>query len=251
MNAIVVAPKAGDWGRLKALVLDSVSSPITRRVYNLGLDEFFQWYGQAPRPGFTKAAVSAWRVALEARGLGSVSINVRITAVRKLAAEAADNGLLAPDLAGPDPSECSGCIHQEGVTRPGDLGRPSWLRSAPIRGCRAYAQARTAAGGPVVHRGPGREARARAHGSDAHLGQSCDRLVDLGGRLGRGPRIPAREPWGPGPGRVHERKGGLAASPTIRNARWCPRHRGHMTCAGPARSFAGLPAGSWSRFSCS
>jgi integrase len=36
---------------------------------------------------------------LEARGLGSVSINVRITAVRKLAVEAADNGLLAPELA--------------------------------------------------------------------------------------------------------------------------------------------------------
>jgi site-specific recombinase XerD len=99
MNAIVVAPKARDWSRLKALVLDSVSSPITRRVYNLGLNEFFHWYGQAPQPGFTKASVSAWRVALEARGLGSVSINVRITAVRKLAVEASDNGLLAPELA--------------------------------------------------------------------------------------------------------------------------------------------------------
>jgi integrase len=43
--------------------------------------------------------VSSWRVALEARGLGSISINVRITAVRKLAVEAADNGLLAPELA--------------------------------------------------------------------------------------------------------------------------------------------------------
>src|SRR5262249_7537909 len=37
--------------------------------------------------------------ALEARGLGAVSINVRITAVRKLAVEAADNGLLAPEVA--------------------------------------------------------------------------------------------------------------------------------------------------------
>jgi hypothetical protein len=83
----------------KSLVLDSVSSPITKRVYNLGLDEFFEWYGQEPRPGFTKATVAAWRVALEARGLGAVSINVRITAVRKLAVEAADNGLLAPELA--------------------------------------------------------------------------------------------------------------------------------------------------------
>ena len=55
------------------------------RLKSLVLDEFFTWYGEEPRPGFTKATVSAWRVALEARGLGSVSINVRITAVRKLA----------------------------------------------------------------------------------------------------------------------------------------------------------------------
>jgi site-specific recombinase XerD len=99
MNDLVIVKQESDWRRLKALVLDSVSSPITRRVYNLGLDEFFAWYEQEPRAGFTKATVSAWRVALEARGLGAVSINVRITAVRKLAVEAADNGLLAPELA--------------------------------------------------------------------------------------------------------------------------------------------------------
>jgi site-specific recombinase XerD len=51
------------------------------------------------RAGFTKATVAAWHVALEARGLGAISINVRITAVRKLAVEAADNGLLAPEIA--------------------------------------------------------------------------------------------------------------------------------------------------------
>ncbi|MGA2186794.1 MAG: tyrosine-type recombinase/integrase [Bryobacteraceae bacterium] len=99
MNELALANRAADWRRLKTLVLDSVSSPITKRVYNLGLDEFFAWYGQEPRPGFTKATVNAWRTELEARGLGSVSINVRITAVRKLAVEAADNGLLAPELA--------------------------------------------------------------------------------------------------------------------------------------------------------
>src|SRR6202162_793029 len=99
MNELVVADKATQWLRLKALVLDSISSPITRCVYNLGLDEFIAWYSQEPRPGFTKATVSAWRVTLESRGLGPVSIHVRITAVRKLAVEAADNGLLAPELA--------------------------------------------------------------------------------------------------------------------------------------------------------
>jgi hypothetical protein len=100
MNALLGADRASDWRRLKALVLDSVSSPITRRVYNLGLDEFIAWFTLEPRPaGFTKATVTAWRVALEARRLGPISINVRITAVRKLAVEAADNGLLAPELA--------------------------------------------------------------------------------------------------------------------------------------------------------
>src|SRR5215469_16917632 len=99
MNELAVVDNGVDLRRLKSLVLDSVSSPITKRVYNLGLDEFFAWYAQEPRPGFTKATVAAWRVALEARGLGAVSINIRITAVRKLAVEAADNGLLAPELA--------------------------------------------------------------------------------------------------------------------------------------------------------
>src|ERR1039457_5051432 len=99
MTELIVVPQTNEWHRLKALVLDSVSSPITRRVYNLGLDEFIAWYGQEVRPGFTKAAVNAWRITLEARGLGSISINVRITAVRKLAVEAADNGLMAPELA--------------------------------------------------------------------------------------------------------------------------------------------------------
>jgi site-specific recombinase XerD len=99
MTDLIVVPQGTPWQRLKALVLDSVSSPITRRVYNLGLDEFIGWYALEPRPGFTKATVCSWRVALEARGLGTVSINVRITAVRKLAVEAADNGLLAPELA--------------------------------------------------------------------------------------------------------------------------------------------------------
>jgi site-specific recombinase XerD len=98
-DLVVVNERASEWHRLKSLVLDSVSSPITKRVYNLGLDEFIAWYTREPRGGFTKATVAAWRVHLESSKLGSISINVRITAVRKLAMEAADNGLLASDLA--------------------------------------------------------------------------------------------------------------------------------------------------------
>lgn len=99
MNDLIVVESIGEWDRLKALVLDSVSSPITRRVYNMALDEFIAWFKEAPRPGFSKATVSAWRASLEARGLGSSSIIIRMSAIRKLAAEAADNGLLDPELA--------------------------------------------------------------------------------------------------------------------------------------------------------
>jgi hypothetical protein len=66
----------------------------------MALDEFLAWFRQEPRPGgFCKATVSAWRASLESRRLGSSSIIIRMSAIRKLAGEAADNGLLAPELA--------------------------------------------------------------------------------------------------------------------------------------------------------
>jgi site-specific recombinase XerC len=99
MNELMLVEKLAHWEKLKALVLDSVSSPITKRVYNMALNEFLAWFQQEPRPGFTKATVSAWRVSLEERRLGSSSIIIRMSAIRKLVAEAADNGLLAPELA--------------------------------------------------------------------------------------------------------------------------------------------------------
>src|SRR5260370_27139719 len=99
MNDLIVVEKASEWQRVKAMVLDSVSSPITKRVYNMALNEFIAWFKEAPRPGFSKATVSAWRVSLEARAVGSPSIIIRMSAIRKLAAEAADNGLLDPELA--------------------------------------------------------------------------------------------------------------------------------------------------------
>ena len=99
MTDLIVVEKPNEWNRLKGIVLDSVSSPITRRVYNMALDEFIVWYAKEARPGFSKATVSAWRVSLEDRKLGSSSIIVRMSAIRKLAVEATDNGLLAPEMA--------------------------------------------------------------------------------------------------------------------------------------------------------
>ena len=71
----------------------------SRRVYARALDEFRAWAAQAAPEGFTKAAVQRYRAHLEALALAPSTINLRLTAVRKLAQEAADNGLLDPELA--------------------------------------------------------------------------------------------------------------------------------------------------------
>jgi integrase len=94
--ALVPDPR---WGELRQLVVDSVSSAHSRRAYGFALDQFFAWYDAEPRAPFSKAVVQEYRVHLEARWLSASTINVHLAAVRKLAVEAADNGLLAPELA--------------------------------------------------------------------------------------------------------------------------------------------------------
>jgi site-specific recombinase XerD len=102
-GALVRLEKTEAWTRIKSLVLDSVTSPNSKRAYEQALDAFARWCAETGGPGghaeFTKATVQAYRSALEAAGLAASSINVRLSAIRRLAAEAADNGLLAPEIA--------------------------------------------------------------------------------------------------------------------------------------------------------
>lgn len=87
------------WDKLKSLVLDSLSSPHSKRAYEKALDDFQRWVVRTEAAGFSKATVQAYRAALEASGLAASSINVRMSALRKLASEASDNGALAADVA--------------------------------------------------------------------------------------------------------------------------------------------------------
>jgi site-specific recombinase XerD len=63
------------------------------------MDEFVAWYCSEPRLAFNKTVVLRYRFHLEERGLAPGAINVRMAAVRRLAYEAADSGLLSPELA--------------------------------------------------------------------------------------------------------------------------------------------------------
>jgi site-specific recombinase XerC len=88
-----------DLDHSKAAVLDSLRSPESKRGYRHAIDEFIQWYCSEPRLSFNKVVVSRFRIFLENRGLAASTINGRLAAVRRLAYEAVDAGLLSPELA--------------------------------------------------------------------------------------------------------------------------------------------------------
>ena len=44
MNDLISLEKTAQWRKLKTLVFDSVSWPITKRVYNMALEEFLAWF---------------------------------------------------------------------------------------------------------------------------------------------------------------------------------------------------------------
>jgi hypothetical protein len=88
-----------DLEHSKAAVLRSLSSPDSRRGYQHAIDEFVSWYCSEPRLAFNKTVVLRYRFHLEELGLAPGTINVQMAAVRQLAYEAADSGLLSPDLA--------------------------------------------------------------------------------------------------------------------------------------------------------
>ena len=87
------------WNVITSLVLDGTSSRHTRRAYAQALEEFLIWFQDDSSRVFNKATVQRYRAELETKGLAASSINVRLSAIRRLALEAADNGLLAPELA--------------------------------------------------------------------------------------------------------------------------------------------------------
>lgn len=83
----------------KSAVLNSLSCPDAQRGYRHAIDEFVEWYCSEPRLSFSKTVVVRYRMHLESRHLAPGTINLRLGAVRRLAYEAADCGLLSADLA--------------------------------------------------------------------------------------------------------------------------------------------------------
>jgi len=88
-----------DLEHAKAAVLNSLTSQDAQRGYRHAIDEFVDWYCSEPRLAFNRIVVLRYRSHLESRQLAPGTINLRLGAVRRLAYEAADCGLLSADLA--------------------------------------------------------------------------------------------------------------------------------------------------------
>jgi site-specific recombinase XerD len=82
-----------------SLVIGAVRSPNTKRAYRTAITDFLLWCRDAGCARFSKAAVQEYRSALDQRHLSAASVQVQMSAIRRLAVEAADNGLLDPQAA--------------------------------------------------------------------------------------------------------------------------------------------------------
>lgn len=91
--------RLADLEQSKNAVLQSLCAASSQESYGHAIDEFIGWFCSEPRLAFNRIVVLRYRFFLEQKGLAPSTINVRLAAVRRLAYEASDTGLLSPDLA--------------------------------------------------------------------------------------------------------------------------------------------------------
>ena len=106
--------------RLTQLVADSVPALESKRSYARAVGNFLDWFQkERPTTGFSRATVQRYRTVLIDSRLSSSTVTLNLTAIRRLAAEAADNGFITSEVA-------AGIARIRGVRRNG-LRIGKWL----------------------------------------------------------------------------------------------------------------------------
>src|ERR1044072_6988048 len=80
-------------------VVDSLDSPHSRRAYERHLRGFIAWYQSRGQAALNKATVQRYTAELRESALSPATINQRLSAIRKLAVEASDNGAVDIQIA--------------------------------------------------------------------------------------------------------------------------------------------------------
>jgi integrase len=83
----------------KTAVLNTLASRHSRRSYQYAIDRFIAWYCSEPRLTFNRSVVVSYRSSLERLSLSAATINLQLSAIRRLADESAESGWLSPELA--------------------------------------------------------------------------------------------------------------------------------------------------------
>lgn len=108
---------------VKDLVLDALTSKYSKVMYGKALDDFLSWYQEGGMPGLSKATVNHYKAyLLSSTDYAPATINLRLSAIRKLAREAADNGLM-------DEWQAGGVSRVENVESAG-VRSGNWLTKA-------------------------------------------------------------------------------------------------------------------------
>ncbi len=85
--------------KIIAMVINGLPSENSRRAYQRHLQEFFFCHAAENRPELNKALINRYVKSLREQKLSSSTINQKLSAIRKLAAEAEDNNLIDSRLA--------------------------------------------------------------------------------------------------------------------------------------------------------
>src|SRR5437016_6689264 len=88
-----------DLEQAKSAVLNTLTSRSGQRTYDHAITEFVEWYCSEPRLAFNRTVVLRYRISLDQKQYAPSTINLRLAAVRRIAYEAADSGLLSPEVA--------------------------------------------------------------------------------------------------------------------------------------------------------
>ncbi len=99
-NSLTVIEPKKTLDEIKALVTNGLDSKHSRTAYGHAIEDFLAWRRDQGNPPLIKATVNAYKYHLQSStDYAPSTINLRLSAVRGLAKEAADNGVITDALA--------------------------------------------------------------------------------------------------------------------------------------------------------
>jgi len=100
---LVTEPKQIDiqftYRQIIRLLLVGYTNPHTHRSYYRSLEDFMAWWKKQGWTQASKMLIEQYKAYMVNEGVGPTSINLRITAIKKMFSEAYDNGLIPLEIA--------------------------------------------------------------------------------------------------------------------------------------------------------